>query len=755
MPTCKHHRPTKTQSRKLTVAVANVLLLCSNTIVLHRYILASIIANGERVVVEFSEREVEHLSYQIDNQCSFDSVLFHQIGHEPDPLQVVGPFESRKFTWTDPSAPHKVVVRLQRHWWTFGSPTSGEESAAVDVSAADGASTDGTSGSRPPSASVQGVIDPKWKPVQDALAMPHADNFVHTREVVIDLKDMSWKVPGTGVKFPLGGPGQGGRVIQFARHMEGPVVVLIVTDLPFLMDAGKPLIQSELKQAMRQRRLKMSTITKDLNDELKLINRGHEYVQTLSTSHVSSSSDQPEEWLWLDIAALRNNSTWVDTEIQPGLTHHLDKFKCKVRFPTTTEGHVFCRSPRVASGPMLKLFGDSSRSKRGRGVFGESFVAEGAGELKYNHDWSEIFSTKHHNEENQWFFHLFTKLPTATNGTAADNDNGDQSLSTDEIELMLFQGSKVIGTRILSIDELVGANADVPGLPNSTDTWVNLLPTSLDDSDQHCASKWSVRLRLSKCTNLVKSVLSLQAARLSATEAFLRSRVKMLETEIESGHLGVRTDSDINNNSEDGEGHTNEVADSGDDVGTTTDETLVDLNAPAISKAAASAAEAAEEAVGVGTVQRELSVVISNASEMLLPSEVSLDSSISAYVAVRAYNSAGQYIPTATVRTEALPLTIDPLPPRESYASGGGSKDDSHKWRIIIDSDEPLGVFLAPLPSKIGDGTIKGLLVTGKEQTASCHPQLEKLSAGCVITTVRGLDLDGLSFDEALAHVRF
>ena len=59
----------------------------------------------------------------------------------------------------------------------------------------------------------------------------------------MDLKVFTWQVPNSDMRFPLGGPAPENRTLRVARKMDGPVVVVVVTDLPFLRDNGKPLIQ--------------------------------------------------------------------------------------------------------------------------------------------------------------------------------------------------------------------------------------------------------------------------------------------------------------------------------------------------------------------------------------------------------------------------------------------------------------------------------------------------------------------------------
>ena len=127
-------------------------------------------------------------SFRVENQCSFDSVMFHQVGFEPEPSHTVKPFQSKRFTWDDPSAPHKLVLRVQRHWWGFGPPTPITEGS--DGGANSGAppgdektDDDGGGGGGGGGSKQQGVIDSHWKPVHDALAVPYADDFVHSVEV--------------------------------------------------------------------------------------------------------------------------------------------------------------------------------------------------------------------------------------------------------------------------------------------------------------------------------------------------------------------------------------------------------------------------------------------------------------------------------------------------------------------------------------------------------------------------------------------
>jgi hypothetical protein len=198
--------------------------------------------------------------YCVENQCSFDSVRFHQLGHEPEASQLLRPFQSKMFTWDDPFAPHKLVVRLERYWWE-PAPDDGEKEQEEQqqvqqaqqeqqqeeenrgggggAAAAAPASGGGTTRRRrrgQEAAAAASIIDPEWRPVRDALAVPQAGPFIHAVEVVVDLKAMTWTVPDSTVVFPLGGPNEREQPVRLARKMDGPVVVLIVTDLPLMLD---------------------------------------------------------------------------------------------------------------------------------------------------------------------------------------------------------------------------------------------------------------------------------------------------------------------------------------------------------------------------------------------------------------------------------------------------------------------------------------------------------------------------------------
>lgn len=773
------------------------------------------------MVVEFTERKAERLAYRIENQCSFDTVLFHQLGHEPEPSHEVRPFESQRFTWDDPSAPHKLAVRVKRCWWNFGMPgdaaamtssAGGGEASGGASSATDSDNTEAAVPSSRDGSRASGVIDPHWRPVAKALEIAGPDEFVHSEEVVVDLKDLAWQVPNSELRFQSAGPAPSGRILRMARRMDGPVVVLIITDLPFLMENGKKLIQAELKQSLRQRRLKLTALSLDLERKVAALSAGETHLVNLQrlAQETAPASPRPHAsvpWLWLDVAGLRHNGTWLNKSLRPGHVRSVpSNVRCELRFPRQTEGHIFRHGTHVGGGQLLKLLPTRRTAAAGGAVAGGSssgsgnatFGANGAGvvELEYEHSWDTTFSAGTPNSENLWCCHLFARttaddtvtedlktdqpgLPTeggGGGGGGATASNSALPASCDFVEVVLLQGSnRILGSTTLSIAQLLGSKGTVDS-SSPLDVWVNLPDTvgaekalkAHSKSVRHLkngmllkppppASKpmWSVRLRLAQVVDPLEAVLATRRAQLQHSHTMLQSHLERLNFELKSGNLGVPKEGD-----EDEEAKAVAAAAAATDEGKAT--VTLDTQDVSLSKSAQEAAAAgAEAAAGVEGIRRELSVLVSNASEMLLPSEVSLDSNVQAYVAVRAYNAAGEYVPGGTVRTEPLPLNIEALPPRE-VAFGGRGGDGSSTAEssgslqsIELHSQEPLGIFLAPLASHRGDGTIIGLLVTGKDVQSehSERSKLDKITAGCVITHVRSLELDGMSFEEALAQI--
>lgn len=129
----------------------------------------------------------------------------------------------------------------------------------------------------------------------------------------------------------------------------------------------------------------------------------------------------------------------------------------------------------------------------------------------------------------------------------------------------------------------------------------------------------------------ITAAVAAQEAHLKASEELFRSHVDMLRRELDTGNLGVHQ-------SEASGSNTAPRKAEGDDDGEEEDSDDDDDAPSAVEPAGDEAEDESQK------LRRELSVIVASASEMLLPSEVTLDSNVQSYVSVRAYNAAGQYV---------------------------------------------------------------------------------------------------------------
>ena len=302
--------------------------------------------------------------------------------------------------------------------------------------------------------------------------------------------------------------------------------------------------QAELKQSLRQRRLKMTALANDLERRMAVTSAGVRHLHMVRSLALSNSPrSRPDvPWLWAEVSNVRSNRSWIEEDLPPGAVRGLsDGLRCELRFPRTTEGHVFRRATASGGGPtsiargflngLTSLVPGASRvglrrqgstaSTRATAAAAAAAAAAGVVALDYDHAWTDKFQTHRKNLENLWFFHVFARTTAEpADDDAAQSSGENECAPCDFMEVVLLEGTRVVATTTVSVAELL-RNHDASTSPDGRlDIWLNLHvpPTA---SERRAASKssrhvreeqpevqteknapWSVRLRLAQVSLL-------------------------------------------------------------------------------------------------------------------------------------------------------------------------------------------------------------------------------------------------------------